>query len=151
MDDVRLRRYVRWSVVAREEGLPRRRVRYARIEVVEYAPREERRLLERRVTDAWSGKESMVEERRETSSSGWDEPRIGSRVHQLVWATAAGTGGLTSEGCDRAEHAAIHHAVRLARVITPDTCDFRRVSAIVQYVEHLVTRGTPVRIGRHEH
>lgn len=62
MDDVRLRRYVRWSVVAREEGLPRRRVRYARIEVVEYAPREERRLLERRVTNAWGGKEPMVEE-----------------------------------------------------------------------------------------
>jgi hypothetical protein len=65
VDDVRLRRYVRWGVVAREEGLPWRRICYARIEVVEYAPREERRLLERCVTNAWSGKEPMVEEGKE--------------------------------------------------------------------------------------
>jgi len=62
MDDVRLRGYVRRGAVAREEGLPWRRVRYARIEVVEYATREERWLLERCVAYAWSGKEPMVEE-----------------------------------------------------------------------------------------
>ena len=43
-----------------------------------------------------------------------------------------GDGRRTSEGGDRAEHAAIHHAFRLARVIAPDTCDFRGVGAVVQ-------------------
>jgi hypothetical protein len=58
--------------------------------------------------------------------------------------------GLTSEGRDRTEHAAIHHALRFARMITPHTCDFGRVTAIVQHVEHLVPWEAPVRVRRYQ-
>lgn len=59
--------------------------------------------------------------------------------------------GLTSEGRDRTEHAAIHHALRFARMITPHTCDFGRVTAVVQHVEHLVPWEAPVRVRRYQH
>lgn len=59
--------------------------------------------------------------------------------------------GLTSEGRDRTEHAAIHHALRFARMITPHTCDFGRVTTVVQHVEHLVPWEAPVRVRSYQH
>ena len=59
--------------------------------------------------------------------------------------------GLTSEGRDRTEHAAIHHALRFARMITSHTCDFGRVTAVVQHVKYLVPRQAPVRVRRDQH
>jgi hypothetical protein len=58
---------------------------------------------------------------------------------------------LTTEGCNCAEHAAVHHALRFARMITSHTCDFGRITAVVQYVEHLVPREAPIRVRRYQH
>ena len=59
--------------------------------------------------------------------------------------------GLTSKGRDCAKHAAIRHALRFARMITPHTCDFGRVTAVVQHVEHLMSWEAPVGVRRYQH
>lgn len=58
---------------------------------------------------------------------------------------------LTTEGCNRAEHAAVHYAFRLAGMIASHTCDLGRVASVVQYVKYLVTREAPVRVGSYQH
>jgi hypothetical protein len=51
---------------------------------------------------------------------------------------------LTAEGRDRAEHAAVQHALWLVWVIVAHTCDFRGVGAVVQHIQHLVTCEAPI-------
>ena len=58
---------------------------------------------------------------------------------------------LTAEGCNRAEHATVHYAVCFAGMIASHTCDLCRVTPVVQYVKHLVTREAPVRVRRYQH
>ena len=57
---------------------------------------------------------------------------------------------LTAEGGERAEHATVLHALWLAWVIVAHTCDFSGVGAVVQHIQHLVTREAPICAQRDE-
>jgi hypothetical protein len=60
-------------------------------------------------------------------------------------------GGLTTEGRNGAEYAAVQYALGLPGVVAPHTGNFGRVATVVQYVEHLVPRETPIRVRRYKH